>query len=106
MNRTATIRARIEPDLKNEVEKILMNLGLTGSDAINLLYRQIRLRKGVPFELTLRPHLDLSNATIEEIEERYAARIPNRETLEALREPVKKMKSYRNSKELFAELGV
>jgi len=53
MNKTATIRARIEPTLKSEVEDILDHLGLSASEAIQLLYRQIKVRRGLPFDLQL-----------------------------------------------------
>ena len=42
MNKTATIRTRIEPSLKREVEAILAQLGLTASETVHLLYRQIK----------------------------------------------------------------
>ncbi len=53
MSKTATIRARIEPNLKSEVEDILERLGLSSSETIQLLYRQIKLRHGLPFEVRL-----------------------------------------------------
>jgi DNA-damage-inducible protein J len=49
MNRTATVRARIEPDLKADVENLLSSLGVTTTEAINMFYCQIRLRQGLPF---------------------------------------------------------
>ena len=49
MNRTATIRARVEPGLKDDVEKLLHRLGLTTTEAITMFYSQIRLRQGLPF---------------------------------------------------------
>ena len=49
MSKTTTIRARIEPSLKTEVEAILCELGMTASETIHLLYRQIKLRRGIPF---------------------------------------------------------
>ena len=49
MNRTATIRARVEPGLKNDVEKLLHRLGVTTTEAITMFYSQIRLRQGLPF---------------------------------------------------------
>ncbi len=49
MNRTATVRARIEPDLKADVEKLLHRLGVTTTEAITMFYSQIRLRQGLPF---------------------------------------------------------
>jgi len=50
MSKTATIRARVEPGLKSEVEDILGHLGLTASETVHLLYRQIKLQRGLPFE--------------------------------------------------------
>jgi DNA-damage-inducible protein J len=49
MNRTATIRARVEPGLKDDVEKLLQRLGVTTTEAITMFYSQIRLRRGLPF---------------------------------------------------------
>jgi DNA-damage-inducible protein J len=49
MNRTATVRARVEPGLKADVEKLLSQLGLTTTEAITMFYSQIRLRQGLPF---------------------------------------------------------
>ena len=106
MSKTATIRAKIEPELKSEVEGILSRLGLTASDTINLLYRQIKVQQGLPFEVTLRPRLDLTNATLSEIEERYKGRIPNRETIAALSEPLKKSKKLNSAEPLFRNLGI
>jgi DNA-damage-inducible protein J len=53
MSKTATIRARVEPSLKSEVEDILERLGLSASQTIQLLYRQIKLRDGLPFDVRL-----------------------------------------------------
>ena len=49
MNRTATVRARVEPGLKADVEKLLHRLGVTTTEAITMFYSQIRLRQGLPF---------------------------------------------------------
>ena len=49
MNRTATVRARIEPRLKADVDKLLHRLGISTTEAITIFYNQIRLRQGVPF---------------------------------------------------------
>ncbi len=53
MAKSAMIRARIEPDLKGEVESILKQLGLTTTEAITLFYNQVRLKNGIPFELKI-----------------------------------------------------
>lgn len=47
--KTATVRARIEPELKIEVENVLSELGLSMSEAIELYMRQIKLNHGIPF---------------------------------------------------------
>jgi len=49
----ALINARIESGLKQDVEKILKQLGLSGTQAITMYYQQIRLNKGLPFEVKL-----------------------------------------------------
>jgi addiction module RelB/DinJ family antitoxin len=51
MARTAMIRARTETELKSDVEGIFTELGLSATEAINLFYRQVRLNKGLPFEV-------------------------------------------------------
>lgn len=51
MSKTATIRARVEPDLKNTAEHIFNKLGLTTTQAITLFYKQVELRNGSPFEI-------------------------------------------------------
>ena len=53
MSKAATIRARIEPGLKREVEDILSRLGLTASETVQLLYRQIKLQRGLPCDVGL-----------------------------------------------------
>jgi len=53
MLKTTTIRARITPTVKTQAEKILSSLGMTASDAIQLLFHQIQLRRGLPFEVAL-----------------------------------------------------
>ena len=51
MPKTAMVRARIEPDLKNKAENVLHDLGLSPTQAITLFYRQVELRKGLPFNV-------------------------------------------------------
>ena len=49
MPKSASIHARIKPELKEEAEAILKELGLNASQAITLFYQQIRLTRGLPF---------------------------------------------------------
>jgi DNA-damage-inducible protein J len=60
--KTAIINARIRPELKNDVEQILFKLGITTTQAITMLFEQIRMNKGIPFQL----------------------KIPNNETIQAM----------------------
>ncbi|MBL8197287.1 MAG: type II toxin-antitoxin system RelB/DinJ family antitoxin [Blastocatellia bacterium] len=53
MSKTAMIRARIEPTLKEETEKILETLGLSVSEAITLFYKQITFQKALPFDVKI-----------------------------------------------------
>jgi DNA-damage-inducible protein J len=86
MGKTANIRARIEPGLKIEVENILSELGLTVSETVHLLYRQIKLQRGLPFDV----------------------RIPNALTARTLNESKrgKGVKRFGSRKELYADFGL
>jgi DNA-damage-inducible protein J len=86
MSKTATIRTRIEPSLKSEVEDILEKLGLTASETVHLLYRQIKLQRGLPFDV----------------------RIPNALTTRTLNASKvgKGAKRFGSKKELYADLGM
>ena len=53
MPNTAAVYARIDPQLKKEVEEILDQLNVTPSSLIQMLYGQIKLTKGIPFEIKL-----------------------------------------------------
>jgi len=86
MSKTATIRTRIEPGLKSEVEDILAQLGLTASETVHSLYRQIKLQRGLPFDV----------------------RIPNAVTARTLNtsQSGKGVKRFGSKKELYADLGL
>jgi len=51
MNNTATVHARIDSKTKRESERVLHSIGMTPTDAVRLLYRQIALRREFPLEL-------------------------------------------------------
>ena len=53
MAKEATVRARIEPKLKESAEEILKKLGLNATTAITIFYSQITLRRGLPFEVEI-----------------------------------------------------
>ena len=43
----------MEPDLKNKAEHIFRKLGLTTTQALTLFYKQVELRKGLPFDVAI-----------------------------------------------------
>jgi DNA-damage-inducible protein J len=53
MGKTSSVRARIEPELKGKAEHIFQQLGLTTTQAITLFYRQVELKKGLPFDVAI-----------------------------------------------------
>ncbi len=85
MAKTAMIVARIEPALKADTEKVLRKLGLSTTEAINLFFSQIRLHKGLPFEV----------------------KIPNKTTLKAMKdaEEGKNLSTYETLDGFFEEMG-
>ncbi len=89
MTKTTTIRARIEPKLKAEAEAVLAKLGLTPSDAIRLLYHQVKLAKALPFEIAIE-------------------RKPNAATRKALRDSKQGigLRRYTSFKDLLKDCGI
>ena len=53
MAKSANLYARIEPEIKEQAEKILSTLGIPASNAINMFYKQIILQRGLPFEVKI-----------------------------------------------------
>lgn len=64
MAKSAMIRARVEPRLKQDAEAVFKKVGMTPTEAITLFYRQVTLNRGLPFSV----------------------HIPNKETQRAIRE--------------------
>jgi DNA-damage-inducible protein J len=62
--KTAQVRARIDPSVKEQAEGILEELGLNPSAAISAFYSQIVLRRGLPFLVEV-PN-DITVAAIED----------------------------------------
>jgi DNA-damage-inducible protein J len=83
MPKTVQITARVDPKLKRETEKVFDELGLSTSQAITLFFKQVNLRKGLPF----------------------AVSIPNAETRQAIDEALagKNLHEARSVDELFDE---
>lgn len=53
MAKTAIIRARTEPKIKAEAERVFRKLGMTSTEAITMFYAQVRLHNGIPFPVEI-----------------------------------------------------
>lgn len=51
--KSANVLARVEPEVKEQAESIMSQLGLPASVVINALYKQIIMTKSIPFSLSL-----------------------------------------------------
>lgn len=47
----ATVRARVDSKLKEDVEEILAEIGLSTSQAITMFLKGVKRERGIPFEL-------------------------------------------------------
>jgi DNA-damage-inducible protein J len=66
MARTSNIFARVEPEIKEQAEKVLNELGIPMSNAIGLFLRQIVLQRGIPFDIKLPQNKPLSIGMLSE----------------------------------------
>lgn len=84
--KTATVRARMEPELKQETERILDQLGLNTTEAIRIFFKQVNLQRGLPFEI----------------------KIPNETTDKAISEAKEgqNLKAFDTAEELFEDLNI
>lgn len=51
--KTANVLARVEPEVKEQAETIMSQLGVPASVVINMLYKQIIMTKSIPFSLSV-----------------------------------------------------
>jgi DNA-damage-inducible protein J len=82
-NKTADVRLRLEPELKDEAVRILADAGMELSIAIRLFLKQVVTHRGLPFEV----------------------RQPNAATIKAMKEAESIVKPrFSSAKELFDAL--
>ena len=62
MANTSVVYARIDTNLKDNAESILSQLGIPVSVFIDMAYRQVILRDGIPFSLDLATRLPTRDA--------------------------------------------
>lgn len=53
MARTSNIFARVEPEIKEQAESVLNQLGIPMSNAVSMFLRQVVIQRGIPFEVKL-----------------------------------------------------
>ena len=84
--KSAMIRARVDPTLKQEAENIFEALGLSATQAITIFYQQVKWARGLPFEV----------------------RVPNEVTLQTFEETDagENLVRCENAQDLFAKLGI
>ena len=70
MNKNTTVNLRVNSDVKEQAGIILDAIGLSFSDAFNLLLHQIRIQRGLPFDVVAYSHTPRreTRAFIERIE--------------------------------------
>ena len=91
MAKTDTLNIRIEPKLKQDVEKTLGDLGMNIADAVTIFLKQVVLTESIPF-LIKKPKF--SDEMIEAI----------KEADDMMKNP-EKYKSYDNIDELMEDLN-
>lgn len=64
MARTSNVFARVEPDIKEQAETVLDQLGLPMSNAIGMFLRQVFIHRGIPFDIKLPENTPLSIASM------------------------------------------
>jgi len=84
MAANAVVRARIDENIKEEATAVLAAMGLTPSDAFRILMTRVAREKALPFEPL----------------------VPNKETIEAMKEARKgKLKSFTSVDDLMTDLN-
>ena len=66
MARTSNIFARIDPEIKEQAEQVLEQLGIPMSNAIGLFLRQVVMQRGIPFDMKLPQNKPLAFGSLSE----------------------------------------
>ncbi len=64
MAKTTPVYARIDSDLKENAEKIMLQLGVTPSSLIQMVYSQIVLKRRIPFDLSLEDSVPIAMGSL------------------------------------------
>jgi len=72
MEKTTTLNLRVNPTVKQRAEKVLSQLGMPMSTAIDIYLKQISMTGGIPFAVTLPKTPEAVNADLMTTEELHA----------------------------------
>jgi len=61
MSKNTTINLRVDSEVKEQAVEILSSLGLTLSEAFNLMLYQVNIVRGLPFEVKHRLPIELND---------------------------------------------
>ena len=64
MEKNATLNLRVNPDVKQNAETVLSQLGISMSTAVDMYLRQISMVGGIPFPVTIKQAPDQVNAEL------------------------------------------
>ncbi|MBU7005101.1 type II toxin-antitoxin system RelB/DinJ family antitoxin [Phosphitispora fastidiosa] len=55
MAKSSNLYIRVEPDVKEQAEKVFNGLGISMSNAVGLFLKQVVINQAIPFDLKLAP---------------------------------------------------
>jgi len=86
MAKTAMITTRVEPLVKKNAERVFKKLGISTTEAISIFLSQVKLRKGLPFDV----------------------KIPNKTTLQTMKDADegKNLNTYASIDDFVKKMGV
>ena len=68
MAKSSNLYIRVEPDLKEQAEKVFNGLGISMSNAVGLFLKQVVINQAIPFDLKLAPGIIKSVDSLTEAE--------------------------------------
>lgn len=64
------VRARVDGGLKEDAERIFDSLGLSTTEAIRLFLVQVRINKGLPFQIGMKPAINKNDDVLRSAKKR------------------------------------
>ena len=67
MAKTTNINIRTEPEVKQKIEKLFSQFGITVSDAVNIFFYQSIMQGGLPFQMQIPEYSEQTLAAIDDV---------------------------------------